>query len=373
MFKIIKRIFLGHIRYPKNLLFNMLFPIFLMTLIGFVLINQFDTSNQIENFTVYYNNDSGSKESNQLLDEIIKNNKTEIIYFEKTDSIDKGKDIVRKSRGSFIYLDGNTIKLYSNEKNKIESGIVSGLFKTVSNRFNAITEVYKINDENAINIINDKLEEDYINVEKVEKTQSPTSFDYYGIAELTLMSMYILFFSLYGIQRDDRLSVKDRILLTKFSIEKYYLANIIGNFMLSIIITLPGYLFSIFVLKTNWGNNLIISFLILLSLNLMVVTMGTFLGVIFKDNGNASAFIDRVIFPVMSFLGGSYLAFPDKLPTVMQIATNISPLRWINRGFFRMIYLHDNSIITISVALNLGITIIALILLTVFVKKESVE
>ncbi|MGL4730660.1 MAG: ABC transporter permease [Clostridium sp.] len=370
MFEIIKRIIKAQIRRPKSLIFNMIFPIFLMSLVGTILIRDFENDYDIEPITVYYC-DNGSNKSKDILSEVKKIDEGVQLNFTKIDSVEDGKNNVKIDKGGFVHLDGDEIKIYVNNKRIIESGVVTSVFKTVGNRLNTVNEVYAIDNVNAERILSKKDIESYIAVDKIPKTKSPSSFDYYGIVELTMMSMYVFLYPLYGIKRDKNIKVKSRIHLSKLSVSKYYIANIIGYFIISIIITLPGYLFSIFVLNTNWGPNLLISFLIILSLNLMVISLGIILGEMLNKKDNVIIGIDNIILPLMSFLGGSYIALPAELPTGLQIATSLSPLRWINVGFFNMIYSNDNSMIIMAVSLNILITIVSLITLTIFVKKEG--
>ena len=371
MLEIAKKVIVTNIRNSRNLYFNMLFPIFLMALIGGLLVNDFKKENNIRPINVYYY-DKGSAECKEIF-QIVQKEKLDLdITFIKIHSIKDGKEKVRINKAIFVFLNGDKIEIYgNNSENPIYVDIINNLFNGVSKRKEIITEMYKLDPSNAENILKDNENYNGIEVKRIPTSKSPTSFDYYGVAELTMMCLYLILYPFWGMGNEIRMKIKERILLTGISNFQYNLGTLLGYWIISIITTLPGFIFSKIVLKTNWGPNLVFTYFTILILNLMVISCGMLISTISKENDKVKNLINVLILPLLSFLGGSYIAIPDQVNIIFQIITNISPIRWINRGIFRMAFAGDYSIIFCSVAINIVLTLIFLTTLFIVGKKQE--
>lgn len=366
---IIKHVILSNIRYPKNLLFNMLFPIFLMILIGGVLFNSFDNFARSEPFNVYYY-DSGTQESKKILGEAIRNKGDIKAKFKEVNSIEEGKEKVKLGQNVFIFLDENTIKVYSNNKYLINGGMINGLLESVNRKVSLENEIEKLNNNKAEYNLERSNDKENVVFDEVNQKRLQTSFDYYGVAEITMMASYLLFFSMYGIQRDKRLESKNRIMITNISPSKYYIAKLIGYFILSNVIILPGYLFARFILNVNFGKCPILAYVGIISLAMMFISLGLLIGGVSseKDNG-LSKLLYSIIFPIMSFLGGCYISFPDEGGFK---SASLSPLRWTNLGIFKMANSNDYAVIKVAIFLDIILSIIFLCILNRYARREEV-
>lgn len=370
MFNIARRVFLVNTRSSKYVWFCMIFPIFLMLMIGAVMTNAFKTDTTIKKLTINYV-DEGNKQSSEVF-KIVKENKGKLdIEFKEIESIEKGKDRVRINEDGFIHIDGDKIKIYTNDKNPVHTGMLNGIFNSVNNRMNAVVEMFKINPKIAKEILVNENEVKEINTEAVPKLKTPSSYDYYGVAELNLMVIYLAMFSLSDMAMEKKNNLKDRVKLSGLSNFKYYMGVLLGYSTLSVVTTLPGYLFSIFALKTNWGNNYFLSYGFIVLFAVMSISFGMALGVMLNDDQKATIVLQSIVFPVVCFLGGSYMSLPDEIGTTFQYVTNLSPLRWINRGIFRMAFSNDYSVITTSVVINIAIILVSMILIMMFSKREE--
>lgn len=365
---IIKHVILSNIRYPKNLLFNMLFPIFLMLLIGGVLFNDFDNVAKIEPFNVYYY-DLGTQESKKILAEAIRNKGSIKAEFKKVNSLEEGKERVKLGEDVFIFLDENTIKVYSNNKYLINGGMINGLLESINRKISLENEVGKLNNNEIKYNLEKNNDRENVVFDKVEQKRAQTSFDYYGVVEITMMASYLLFFSMYGIQRDKRLESKNRIMITNISPSKYYIAKLIGYFILGNLIILPGYLFARFIFKVNFGSYPILAYVGIISLAMMFISLGILIGGISNEkNDGLSKLLYSIIFPVMSFLGGCYISFPDEGGFK---SASLSPLRWTNLGIFKMANSNDYSVIKIAILLDVILSIIFLCMLNRYARREE--
>lgn len=370
MFNIAKRVFLINIRSSRYTWFCMLFPIFLMTMIGAVMTNTFKTETTIKKLTVYYV-DNGSNKSRDVFNAVKENKGNLDMEFKHIDSVEEGKDKVRINESGFIHLDGDKIKIYTNDKNPVHTGMLNGIFNGVNNRMNAVLEMFKVNPKVAQEILIKENEIKDIKTEAVPKINTPSSYDYYGVAELNLIILYLAMFPLADMASEKRNNLKARIKLSGLSNFKYYIGTLIGYTGLAMVITLPGYLYSILALKVNWGNNYLIPYLYILLFAIMTISFGLALGVMLNDDQKATIVLNSIVFPVICFLGGSYINLPDEIGSAFQYVTNLSPLRWMNRGIFRMAFSNDYSVINTSIIVNLSIIVASIIIVMIFSKREE--
>lgn len=371
MFTLIKFSLLSKFRERAWVIFNALFPIFLMLLIGTMVQNAMITERNLSKTTVYYY-DSSSKEAQQIFDYTKNAFDEDMFVFEEIKDIEEGKRKVELDKSIFLNLNNNDIEVYSSEINTSKTAILISTIKSVNKSVVVIKDMFKINPSLAMELTSSYNENHDIKVEYVAKTKAPSSYDYYGVVELTMMILYIMMFALSEIEDERKNNIKDRICLIESNRFKYYTAKIIATFILSIVVILPGFIFSLVVLNTNWGPNPLVSFLYVLSFAAMTCTVGTLIGILFKDYERSMALIQGLIIPVLSFLGGAYIAIGDNLKGIFKYVTLISPLRWLNMGLFRMIYNGDYGMLNNALFLNTLIIFIGFLIIFRVAKREEV-
>lgn len=106
---------------------------------------------------------------------------------------------------------------------------------------------------------------------------------------------------------------------------------------------------------------------------LMMVTLGTFVGYAVKQRDRASLFIQGLIIPVFSFLGGSYISLPLEMDGILNLVTNISPLRWLNKGIFKAAYEGNFYCLNVSLVISITVTIILFCCLYICIRREKRE
>ncbi len=376
MIPIIKATILHCIRDKKNHLFMIFFPLFLILLIGSTLSSYFNKVNNkaVLNETIICYLDEGSDKTKEVLN-TFKNAKLDdeedlSITFKEISDIEEGKKEVRINRAVLLHLKGDTIEFYSNSQSLIKPSFVYGVLNGISNKFNAIMEVYSINPSKVNEIVKIENTKNYIEEENITLNEKPSSMDYYGVAEIGLMIFYFVTLPLYNIKNDRRNSIKDRISLSGVSTSKYYLSSFIGFFLYSFGTLMVTYLLSNIIFDVNYGENLLIVPLAMLPFLTIVIGVGIVIPMIFKEEEISGTLIQNIIIPVLVFLGGGYIALDDNLGRVLNFITNISPLRWFNISIFRYIYSGDSS--TLIRWLEIGlISLIITILLIYIVGRRS--
>ena len=376
MTAIIKATILNCIRDRKNLIFMIFFPLFLVFLIGSATSNYFDKENNnvaIEDLSIYYidEGDEKTKEVFNTFIDVVKGSKDlENIELKEISNIDEGKKEVRVNRAILLYLKNNNIEMYSNNNSSIRASIVYQIIESISDRYNAITEVYTINPLKAEEINNSDNTFNFIEEENIPYEQSPSSMDYYGVAEIGLMLFYFVSYPLFNLKHDKKNNIKDRIKLSGISTSKYYLASFIGFFIFSYGVSLITYILSNILFDVNYGNNLLIMPLAMIPFLIIVNALGTIIPIISSDDKVAVTILQNIVIPVLCFLGGGYMAMYGDMKGIFNIITKISPLRWFNNSIFRYIYSNDNSLLIDWLTFG-GITLVVTVIIIYLITRRE--
>lgn len=377
MIAIIKATILNCIRDRKNLIFMILFPLFLVFLIGNTLSSYFDKMNNnvaIEDLSIYYIDESDTRTS-EVFDtfiEIVKESKDiENVDLKEISNIDDGKKEVRVNRAILLYLKANTIEMYSNNNSSISSSIVFQILESISDRYNAISEVYTINPLKAEEIIKYENNEIFIEEENIPYDQTPSSMDYYGVAEIGLMLFYFINYPLFNLKQDKRKNIKDRIKLSGISTPRYYLSSFIGFFIFSYGVSLITYILSKILFNVNYGDNLLIMPLAMIPFLILVNGLGTMIPMIFKDDKVSVTILQNIIIPVLCFLGGGYIALYGEMDGIFNLVTKISPLRWFNSSIFRYIYSEDKSLLISWLIFGVIALVVIVIIIYIITRRED--
>ncbi|WP_066894450.1 ABC transporter permease [Clostridium nigeriense] len=372
MIAVIKATILNCVRDRKNLIFMIFFPLFLVFLIGSTLSSYFDKMNNnvaIEDLLICYI-DEGDNKINEVFNtftSIVKESKDiKNVEIKEISNIEEGKREVRVNRAILLYLKDNNIEMYSNDNSYIRSSIIYQILKSISDRYNAVAEIYSINPQSAEEIIKQK-KDNYIEEKTIPYKKSPSSMDYYGVAEIGLMLFYFVSYPLFILKDDKRSNIKDRIKISGLSTPKYYLSSFIGFFFFSFGVSLITYILSSILFNINYGDNLLVMPLAMVPFLILVNGIGTIIPIIFKDNKVSSIILQNIIIPVLCFLGGGYVALYGEMDGIFNLITKISPLRWFNSSVFRYIYSDDTSLLInwiIFGVITLGLIIVVIYLIT---------
>lgn len=377
MIVIIKATILNCFRDRKNLIFMIFFPLFLVFIIGSIFSSYFNKENNnaaIEDLSIYYF-DEGNNKINEVFDtftSIVKESKDiEKVDIKEIYNLEDGKKEVKVNRAILLHLKDDTIKFYSNDKSLIQTSLIYGILESIANRYNAVTEVFKINPIRGEEILNNGDKVSFIEEEDIPYENSPDSMGYYGVAEIGLMLFYFVSYPLFNIKEDKKNNIKDRIKLSGISINKYYLSTFIGCFIFSFAISLVTYTLSNILFNINYGDNLLIMPLAMIPFLIIVNGLGTIIPIIFKDDKISGTILQNIIIPVLVFLGGGYVALYGEMKGIFNIITKISPLRWFNISIFRYIYSGDKSILCNWMIFGAITFIIIMILIYIMTRRED--
>lgn len=373
MRQVIKAAIMNYMRNKKTMLFNFIFPIFLVVLLGTVLSGAMQSSVtvNVDDIEVGYL-DEGNEDGKEILS-ILKSLEDEMNFkFVEENSLEKGKENVRINKSILLHFNGDVIDFYSNDKYLVQSSVVYGTLTAITDGFNAKVEMFKVDPQLAGEILINKSTDsnNYFTSEKIAKEKTPTALGYYGIAELGLMIFYFVSTPIYHLDKERKNKIKDRINLTGISDRKYYLGSFIGYSIVCYISILTSYLVLKFIIGVDYGENIFILPLAFLPFVLLVISTGVLFSIIFKESHKADAILNSMIIPVLCFLGGGYVAF-NELSGLLNILSNISPLRWFNKGILNYIYVGNSVYLNNWLLLGFIISFILIIVISILASMEE--
>jgi len=308
------------LRDKTSMLSMIIFPILFMTTLGITLSGAFSSSYEFKPKTVIYVNNlsttSDYSEEKLILNNFLELGKKNNITFKEISSVEEGQKEVQTANSIFLELEDKNIIVYKNSKNKYSTNIVISMLTSISKKVTLST----ITNGNI-----ESLEEGFTTATEFQQKKGFTSYDYYGIVEITMMVLYGSLYGFYTIYNNRRNKIEARCFQGNLSKNSYILTKVTSTFIVTVISLIPAMLYSIFVLKANWGED----------------------------------YFSVIIIPVMTFLGGGYIYLEDG-NKLLDIVRYISPLTLINKSILSIAFYEDYSKFYISILYSVALGILFL-------------
>jgi len=364
-----------NLRDKKAMTMMVLFPVLLIVVLGAAFNTSFSSNLKIETPKVFYSIEAKGP-SADYLKEFINHKTVPKIEYIKTNDVKKAKELLISSSeysGVIEMKQDNKIELFKNDKGdmNLKGGILEGMLSGFVNQFNIIVEVQKVNPKALPEILSDT-NADYTKISSINKAKKPSSLDYYAVAEIALIIMYGAMTGLYGISSEKNSKTRDRILSSPVKKYEFLVGKTVGGVLITMIQIMIVVLFSKYVLNADWGTDIFTVMLILTSQIIMAISLGVGLGFIFKQVTVAGGVLNFLI-PVIVFLGGSYGPV-DRMSSgkTFQMITYFSPVRWVNKSIFEVIYSNDYSKVLPAILINILIAIVFLTISSLSFRKETI-
>lgn len=347
----------------------LLFPLVLITCLGFCL-NSFMSADidvfsekkvlyHIENNSKYEEGFNGFKEEFQ---------KEASLEFEEINDMEKAKVLVNENKAiALVTIDDNGYEYYRSESGEYTT---SKIFRSVLEQtLTTYALVDTVIEENPTMI------KDVLQVETrkyVEESsiggKGISSFEYYTFAELALIILYISIMVAESVYNEGKLKTINRIRLSKVSELKLIISKAIVGIMIGVLQILEVYLFSTFVLKVNWGENLLVMVCVLLALVVFSSILGIVIGLLVKESKGIQSSLQTIIM-ALCFTGGCYapLSMLKSLP-IFENVMMLSPIYWVNSALVSLNTGVINNYSTISIVVCLGASI-GLVCIYMIIKK----
>lgn len=372
LLSIIIKEFKQKLRNKADMAVMILIPIVCMSILGLTFGNLENKISLKEGKVAYYEKNKGDfSKAFELLKESMKK---ENINFEEVSSVKLGEEGIKNNKYiCFIEIHEveNKIILKENNRYNLSSNVINGVLKGFVDRYNLTYEIMKINPTALKNKNKEeafKKNENLI-IKNLDKEEKPNGTNYYGITMITLIIMYSIFTGLDSIQNEVSRNTNNRLIISRASRGEIFLGKLIGCFVVTLLQVASAILFSMFILKVNFGQEPYLVFLLLCSQILLMVSLGIFIGFLFKKSGITGGI--HTIIPILIFLGGGYMPINSTEGSILQILTNMSPVKWMNTAIFSLIYAKDYGPMLKTLGLNMVIFFMILLIVIAKLKKEE--
>lgn len=198
-----------------------------------------------------------------------------------------------------------------------------------------------------------------------EKTK-PTAMDYYAVSMLTLIILYSSITGAHAIKSERVTKTINRLICSPAKKYQIFIGKIFGSLAITILQVLIVIVVSKYVLKAYWGSHVGIVLLLVGAEIIMAVSMGIAVSFLVKNESG----VLNILVPLIAFFGGAYGPVEMYGANVLRFS-DLSPLRWINKATFSVIYSNDFSTVGAAIGINLCVAVIFIVIASLHFRKEA--
>lgn len=354
-------------RNVRAMIFLVLFPIILIVVLGTALSGAFDKSSEFKDINILFSSPNDGSIAQAFKGFMSKGEEMGFTFVEAKSTQQALERVKKENYVCFININKNDLEIYENDKQPFKAQLVEGVLGAFTQRYKAIAQIAKVTPEAVGKIVRDQSNPNFVKLSTLGGTRQPEAMDYYAVTMLTLIILYSSMTGAHAIK--DEITAKTMKRLLCAPVKKYQVltGKTLGSLAITLLQVLVVILISKFLLKTYWGNHLGTIFLVLASEVVMAVTLGIGVAFIFRNERG----ILNILIPIMAFFGGNYMPIDDFGKTMLVIS-NYSPIRWVNKALFSVIYSNDYSSVAQAIIINLVIAAIFLAIASVSFRKEAI-
>ncbi|WP_238883365.1 ABC transporter permease [Clostridium sp. YIM B02551] len=352
------------LRDTRTLTFMLAFPIILILILGTALSGAFSSDNAVslDKISIIYK-DNSTGEFSKYFGEFVKQAEREGIKFEQVNDEVEAKDKVEKRKyQGFIEVSNDSVKLYENDRTSIEGNIVEAMLKGFIDKYKLVSEVVKVKPQGVGVVVNDNSEGSYIKESSLNSKGAPGAIDYYSIAMTTMIALYGAISACFLI-RGERMNKTDtRLIAAPVRKSEILIGKVLGGIVSNLLCVLVVMLVSKYAFKANWGSNIGLVVLVLLTEVILATSFGLGISYITKKPETPRAIVMLVV-QVASFLGGAYFPITSENSTgILSFLVKLSPLSWNNQAINKLIYTADNYAVIPAIVINMAVACLFLVI-----------
>ena len=360
------------------------FPLILGTFFKMAFSN-IETSEKLDIIDIGIVNDSNF-ENNVIYKEAFKTLSDEEnedrLFNAKYVNLDEAKNMLNnKEITGYLVIDNDTPKIVISS-----NGINETILKLVTEEITQTSSLIQTKSENEVkkeimagnyNIDYEKIYKNVLEVINNENVKlnnisnnnlSYTMIEYYTLIAMTCLYGGILSMTAINYNLANISSKGKRVAISPVNKIKIILSSTFASYVVQLIGLLLLFVYSIFVLKVNYGNNLILVILLALVGSLSGLSLGTFVGTVFKFNENAKVGLVIAITMLGCFLSGMMgITMKYIVDKNIPIVNKLNPASMITDGFYSLYYYNtldryyfDVISLVIFACIMLGISFISL-------------
>ena len=302
-----------------------------------------------------------------------------MIHFEKSTNVKfvenkNYKEVINdvNSNKAICFMDiyDSHINYFRNEnKESTESKAFRNLYNQYIRKYAFVQSNYKLNSQQVKNILNYEIKI-FIQNEGINK-EEVNSFTYYTFAILSLIILYISTLTSISMYNERFLHTMTRIKVSSTKkinilISKIFLGITVGLLQIAIV-----YIYSMKFLHVNWGKNLYLILIVLISFVIYSSVLGIFMSMIFS-NQKTCYMVNNMLIIIMGFLGGAYVPIClVKSSRITSFLSEIMPNYWVNIAVLSLNYNIKTNYYIISIFISLSLSVLMLIIGNIISKLKA--
>ncbi len=331
----------------KSLLFwSFIFPIILGTLfkLAFSNIEKKETLSTFDIAIVENDEFNNNLMYKKTFETLGNPNNDERLFNIKYVSIEEAKKLLEESNVvGYLILKDNKPTIYVNNSG-INETVLKVIVERITNKITIYQKLINKNvDINTINSIVNEVEND-IKIKDISSNNlSYTNIEYYTLLAMTSLYGGLISMFLSNKHSANISSVGKRTSVSKLSKNKLILSNLLASYLVQVLGLIIVYLYSLFILKVDFGthNNYII--LLLLVGSLCGLSIGTFIAS-FKVSENTKTGILIAFTMISCFFAGMYgITMKYLVDKSLPFINKINPTGLITDGFYSLYYYESYS------------------------------
>ncbi len=278
-----------------------------------------------------------------------KNNKDRL-FNTKYVSLKKAKKLLSDNKVSgYLFIEDNNPKIVV-----LKSGIDQTILKYTVDQINQTKEIIpnlinkevekspinKVDYEKIYNDVNKLVSKDTSKITDISKSNlSYTMIEFYTLIALTclyggMISMYIINMSLANMSMQGR-----RIQISPIKKSKIILSNLLASYIVQLLGLLLLFLYTIFILHVDYGDNIILIIILSLVGTLAGLSLGVAVSTLLKKNEATKTGIIISITMLGSFLSGMMgITMKYIIDKNIPIINKLNPASMITDGFYSLYY-----------------------------------
>lgn len=359
-----------NIRNPRNMALMVLFPIVLIMVLGTALSGVFDSSESFKDIHVVYSSQSAGPLSRAFAS-FAENSRATGIEFTAAESAEQGLESVKNGQyDCFIEIKDSGLELFKNNSS-FKSDLVEAMLGTFVQRYGAISGIARVSPAAAERIISGggNIDNGYVKATSPGGRSQPGALDYYAVTMLTLIIMYASLSGAFAIKSEQTARTGVRLICSPVGKYAILTGKTLGVLAVTLLQALAVVLFSKYVFGAYWGAHQGTVLLLVAAEVVMAVSLGLGLAFIIKSETTVRNLLNIMV-PLIVFLGGGYVPI-DSFGKTMLLLSNLSPVRWVNKTIFQVIYSQDFSSVAPAICVNLGIAAVFLAVSSLAIRREG--
>lgn len=307
---------LRNFRDYKSLSSMLLFPIILILILGSALKTNYEPP-KLDRMPVAYINKDAGEISKHFTEYINQEEIGKILEVKKISSLDEANKLLdsRDVRGIVFIDEDYSKKIISGEKAEIKvftrsnGNLKSAILQNIVDGFVAGANTTQAIMKNINQPVNIKGYESILSKPITVEGSVPRAIDYYAVTMLVMTLMYGAIYACHGVAEDIFENIGKRISVSPVKLYENIGGKTIGTLLSVFLQGIVVILFTKYVYKTNWGNNMLLIILIAFSLAVLSTSIGIAACMITGEARKGQGLVD-ILVPLMTFFSGGYAKLP---------------------------------------------------------------